>query len=107
MNILVVNKKWKIIVRSDKVHDSRYPDCHAIAIMDDRKIHVRKSSLNETTVIHELIHAYCYELSFHELQLDDDQVEEFYAELFAKYGKQILQDAKRAVDGIKNKNEKA
>lgn len=101
MIVKVVNKKWKIIVRTDKSHDAKFEKCHAIAIMEDRKIHVRKSSLDVITVIHELIHAYCHELSFHELQLDDDQVEEFYAELFAKYGKTIIQDAERLIRAYK------
>lgn len=101
MNIHVVNKKWKIIVRTDKVHNERFPDCHAMAILDDRRIHIRRSSLNVITVLHELIHAYQYELSYYELQLDEEQQEEFFAELFAKYGKIMIQDAERLVSQYK------
>lgn len=97
MKILVLKHKWKIIVRSDIAHNRRFPETHAMAIIDDRKIHVRKSSLNEVTIIHELIHAYQHELSFWELQLDEDQVEEWFAELFAKYGNEIKEDTKKII----------
>lgn len=94
ISINVVNKKWRILVRSDKGHEKLFPNTHGIAIQEERKIHIRKSSLNLVTLIHELIHAYQFELSFYELELDDDQVEEWFAELFAKYGDDILRDAK-------------
>jgi hypothetical protein len=97
MMIKVLHRRWKIVVRSDKVHESKFPQTHAVAVLEDRKIHVRKSSLTSETIIHELIHAYQYELSYTELQLDDDQTEEWFAELFCKYGKHIIQTAESVV----------
>jgi len=94
VKIKVLNRSWSIVLRSDKAHERRFPDCHAVAILDDRKIHVRRSSLNITTISHELIHAYQHELSFFELELDDEQTSEWFAELFAKYGEQIIKDAR-------------
>ena len=96
-SVSVLSKKWKVIVRSDRLHERHFPETHGIAILDDREIHVRRSSLAPETLIHELVHAYQYELSFYELQLDDDQVEEWFAELLAKYGETILRDAKSIV----------
>lgn len=97
MKIQVINKKWKVIVRSDKVHDKKFPETHAIAILEDRKIHVRRSSFNKITLLHELLHAYKSELSFYELELDDDQTDEWHCELWAKYGEQMLQDVKQTL----------
>jgi hypothetical protein len=97
MKILVLKHKWKIVVRSDKAHNRRYPETHAIAVLDDRKIHVRRSSLDKVSIIHELIHAYQHELSFWELMLDEDQIDEWFAELFAKYGEQIISDANKII----------
>lgn len=97
IKIDVLTKKWGICIRSDKAFNKKFPDCHAIALLEDRRIFVRKSSVNIETILHELVHAYQYELSFHELQLDDDQVEEWYAELFAKYGETMLKHAKSIV----------
>lgn len=93
MLVNLLHKKWRIYVRSDKVHESKFPETHAVAILEDRKIYIRKSSLNMETVTHELVHALVHELSFTELQLDDDQVEEFFCELFAKYGRNLIQIA--------------
>jgi hypothetical protein len=101
MNIHVVNKKWKIIVRTDKVHNERYPNTHAVAILEDRRIHIRRSSVDVVTILHELVHAYKHELSFYELELDDDQIDEWHCELWAKHGKIMLQDAERLVSQYK------
>lgn len=101
MKILVVNKYWKIIVRTDKTHNARFPGCHAITVMDDRKIHVRRSSLNKVTILHELTHAYESELSLIELSLDEDQLSEWYAELLGKYGETMIDDAKAIIARFK------
>lgn len=92
--VKVLGKTWIVQVRSEKSLQKEYPDCHAIALLEERKILVRRTSLNETVLIHELIHSYSHTLSFVELELDDDQLEEAYCELFAKYGEQIIKDAK-------------
>lgn len=97
MKVTVVNKKWSIIVRTDRWHNKHFPKTHAVAILEDRKIYVRRSSLNVVTIIHELIHAYESELSFYELELDENQVSEWFAELFAKYGERIIEDAASVV----------
>lgn len=101
MRVKVVNKRWKMIVRSDAAHDKRFPDCHAISILEDKKIHIRRSSLNKITIMHELLHAYKSELSFYELELDDDQTDEWHCELWAKYGETIIQDAKSVMEYFK------
>ena len=90
MKATIVNKEWDLIVYADSTFRKKFKNCHGIAMLDDKKIYIRKSSLNEETIIHELIHAYQTELSFYELQLDEDQTEEWFAELFAKYGRTIL-----------------
>lgn len=101
MLVHLLHKKWRIVVRSDKVHEEKFPETHAVAILEDRKIYVRRSSLTVETIAHELVHAMVYELSFTELQLDDDQVEEFYCELFAKYGRNLIQISESVVKHYK------
>lgn len=92
--IKVLGKTWSVVLLSEKLHGKRYGDCHAIAFLESRKIYVRPSSLNIQTLSHELIHSYQFELSYWELELDDEQVSEWFAELFCRYGDQILKDAK-------------
>lgn len=69
-----------------------------MAILEDRKIHIRRSSFNKVTLLHELLHAYKSELSFYELELDDDQTDEWHCELWAKYGDQMLADVKQCLE---------
>lgn len=104
MNIFILNTKWKIVVRTDKAHDSRFPNSHGITVWEDRKIHIRQSSLDKVTLLHEMLHAYKFVLSYYELELDEDQVDEFHCELWAKYGEQMLIDADRILE--KNKKKK-
>lgn len=102
MVVKVLNKKWKIIVRSDKVHNEQHPNSHAVAVLEDRRIFVRRSSLDVETIRHEIVHAYTHELSLVEIGLDtEEQFEEFFAELFAKYGEIIVKDARRVVTYFK------
>lgn len=93
----VLGKKWIVQVKSEKWLQKNYPDCHAIALLDERKIYVRKTSLNVPTIGHELTHAWLSELSYYELELDDGQIEEFFCELVAKYSEQIIKDAKQLI----------
>lgn len=102
MRINILHKKWSIKVRSDKTHNARFPRSHAVAILDDREIYIRRSSLNYETIAHELTHAYAHELSFTELGLDlEDQVEEFFCELNGKYGRIINQTAENILKHYK------
>lgn len=103
MQFFVLNKKWKMVVRTDKAHDLRFPNSHGVAVFEDKKIHIRKSSLDMVTILHEMLHAYKFELSFYELELDDDQVDEFHCELWAKHGEQMMDDAKRIIEKYKRK----
>lgn len=98
--IKVLGKTWLVIVRSEKWLQKKYPDCHAIALLNDRKIIVRRTSLNVPTIAHEITHAWLAEMSYYELELDDDQVEEFFCELVGKYSEQIIKDAKELVQKL-------
>jgi hypothetical protein len=106
MKIRVVASWWTIEIHSDKdfanLFFKEYGRCHAVTIIEDKKIHVRVRSLNKISLIHELVHAYQEEMSFWELQLDDDQVEEFFCELWAKYGEKISANVRRFFKAIKS-----
>jgi len=52
------------------------------------------------TIAHEITHAWLAEMSYYELELDDDQVEEFFCELVGKYSEQIIKDAKELVQKL-------
>lgn len=83
-----------MLVRSDRVHKKRFKKCHAISHLNERIIHIRKSSLDILTITHEIVHALQWELSFYELDLTRDQTTEWFCELISKHGEQINRDAK-------------
>ena len=99
--INLLGKNWDIFVRSDRVHNKKFKKCHAIAHLNARKIHFRKSSFDIITITHEIVHCYQWELSFYELSLDRDQTTEWFCELFAKHGEQIIKDSHRLLSLIK------
>ena len=92
--VKVLGKTWIVQVRSEKSLQKEHPDCHAVGLLDVRKILVRRTSLNYIVIAHELTHAWLSEMSYYELDLDDRQIEEFFCELVAKYSEQIIKDAK-------------
>lgn len=94
----LLGKNWRVIVRSDRVHKKQFKKCHAITICHEHTIYIRKSSLDITTLTHEIVHAYEWALSFYELDLTKEQIQEWYCELIAKYGEQIHKDSRRIFD---------
>lgn len=68
-------------------------ETYGITECDDKAIYLTPSRLKMETVVHELIHAYLWELCAKTADLEDDQLEEVMAEMFSKYGKQILRRA--------------
>jgi len=90
-NFKVLNKNWKVKRYSDKVYFSRFgSDSHGQSDQEAREISIRESSLNKETILHELVHAYEMELGLVELELDEDQMVEFFCELFARHGEDIV-----------------
>jgi len=99
MKVFIMGKRWKITVYNDKTYNKKIGEGSAgISILEDRKIYIKRSHLNKDTVAHELVHGYCHELSYVELSLDDDQVEEFWCELIAKHSEKINKDARKIVE---------
>jgi hypothetical protein len=99
MKVFVLGKKWTVKVLGPVAYERRLGGgSHGISFMEDREIFVRRSPVMKETLIHELVHAYANELSLVELNLDlDDQIEEFFCELFAKYGEEILSHTKKVL----------
>lgn len=102
MVIKILNKKWKIKVLSHKKYCSTIGsdsagECH----IDIKTIFIHKKNLDITTIVHEMVHAYCSELGIVEMQLDDDQLEEAYAELLARHHEEIIADSKKILKYFK------
>lgn len=62
----------------------------AITRFHNRKIDLSPKGYDKETVIHELVHAYLYEMCSGSCSLSDKNLEELFCELLAKRGHEIL-----------------
>lgn len=89
-----MDHSWTILVMPEKRYiKEEGTNSVAITYSDIRQIKFIAEKFDRTTIIHELCHAYASQLNLVELDLDDDQVEEFFCEMFGKYGEQIIAKA--------------
>jgi hypothetical protein len=93
IKFLVLGKEWTLrVLKKKRYKKKRGSDSVAITIMVKRRIDVHENGCSTETIVHELVHAYTYELciaSCSEITADDS--EEFYAELVSKYGRELLE----------------
>ena len=95
MIIKILNKKWKVKVLNPTkyvrtIGEGSAAECH----FEVKTIFIHQDSVDMKTIVHEVTHAYCSELGLVELQLDEDQIEEFFCELFARHHDEIVTLAK-------------
>lgn len=91
--ITVFGKVWKVIVLPRKQLNQMpgwKPRDHGETDPDTREIHLCLESLNEELVIHELVHVYYDSICTGSANINQDDFEEISAEMFAKYGKDII-----------------
>lgn len=87
----ITGKKWTMRLLSKKQYRKKYGrDSVAITNIDKRRIDVSHKGVDKETFVHELVHAYLGEFCTHSADLDDENLEEIFAELMAKRGDEIL-----------------
>ena len=105
----VLGKKWKLRILSSSRYNRKHGlDSLAITVMYKRRIDVHALGVDLETLIHELVHAYLYEMCFkstNDVSVED--LEEVFAELMAKRGREILDLGDKLLTSLKNNyNEK-
>ncbi len=101
MKITILNKKWSVRAYRLKTYQKHCGhDSVALCETDLKRITFILDGLTLETVIHELVHAYTSEMAFVELDLDDDQTEEFFSELFSRHGQLMLMQAKEIFEAM-------
>lgn len=99
----ILGRKWKISVCSEQeysVEDA--PDTVACTNIDTRCIKIlEQQNVIFTTIIHELVHAYLAELCIRSTDLDNDNLEEIFAELFANRGEEMIKTGKKLLKKLK------
>lgn len=96
MIIKILNKKWKIKVLNPTkyrktIGEGSAAECHT----EIKTIFIHQDSMDLKTIRHELGHAFCSELGMVELQLDEDQMEEFFCELLARHFDDVKEISER------------
>lgn len=87
----IAGKKWVMRLLTKKQYRKKYGrDSVAITNIDKRRIDVSHRGVDKETFVHELVHAYLGEFCTHSADLDDENLEEIFAELMAKRGEEIL-----------------
>lgn len=92
LNFEVLGKAWTLRVLSEKYFKKKNGGgACAVTKVHKRRIELRPKFLDLETVLHELTHAYKYEMCLHStVSMQEDDWEEFVCELVAKRGREIL-----------------
>lgn len=88
----ILSKKWKLRVLNKKDYGKKNgKDSLAVTKVHRRRIDLSPKGSDLETIIHELTHAYLYEMCLHSThEISGDDLEEIFAEMMAKRGKELL-----------------
>lgn len=88
----IMGKSWLLRSLSHKQYHSKKYRRGSVAItrLHKRRIDLSPQGRDKETIVHELVHAYMTELCIHSMTPSPDDVEEFFCELMAKYGRKLL-----------------
>lgn len=88
----ILGKDWTLkLVKSKKYKKKHGSDSLAITLGWKREIAMHPKGADLETLTHELFHAYCREMCLGSTnEISQDDLEEIYAELLAKRGREIL-----------------
>lgn len=96
INFEILGKKWTLrLLKRKRYFEKHGADSIALTKVHKRRIDLAPSGTDLETIIHELVHAYLTEICTHTANLDDEQLEEIFAELMAKRGREMLDLADR------------
>lgn len=98
----VIGKPWTLRVLTQKQYDKKKAREGSVAItyIHKRRIDLSLLGYDKESITHELVHSYLSEMCVHSAELDADAIEEFFAELMAKRGQEILDLAEDLSDKI-------
>lgn len=88
----ILGREWTAAVLPDKAYQKKHrqSDSWGITDGDKREIDILPKGLVRVTMIHELVHAYMFEMAMSSVDFDNDNLEEVFAELMAHRGEEIL-----------------
>lgn len=87
----ILSKPWTLRVLPKSKYKKKHGiDSIGITDANKRRIDISPFGTDKETIIHELVHAYFAELCLHSTDLDNDNLEEVFAELLSKRGLELL-----------------
>lgn len=87
----ILGKRWTLrVLKRRKYARKNGKDSVALTYMARRRIDLSPFGTDYETIVHELVHCYLTELCASSADLDVEELEEVYAELMAKFGRQLL-----------------
>lgn len=99
----VLGKNWRAVMLTKKQYKRKKARANSTAITfcHKRRIDFQPSGFDRETMLHELVHSYMYEMCIYSTQeLSSSDLEEVFAELFAKRGEEMLALADKLVLGF-------
>lgn len=97
-SLTILDRKWKIYYVTEKGYRGPGPQgSKAVTNTETRCIYFNCEALlrNDQVAVHELVHAYSFELLGHDHAFENSREgEEFFCNLFERRGSQILEQAK-------------
>lgn len=98
----ILGKEWTLrVLKKKKYRRANGINSVAITHTTKRRIDLGPGGMDLETVIHELVHAYLTEICTKSADLEDEQLEEIFAELMAKRGREMLDIADKLYGEIK------
>jgi len=99
----VIGKTWTLRCLDEKQYNKKEIRANSVAItyVHKRRIDLSPLGTDKESIIHELVHAYLSEMCIYSSELDADAMEEFFAELMAKRGQEILDLASDLAEKVK------
>ncbi len=103
LRFAVIGKAWKIrsLTTAQYIKKKVRNNSVAITYFHKRRIDLSPEGSDHESIVHELVHAYLYEMCTHSADLTTDAQEEIFCELLAKRGLEILTLADTLVARIK------
>lgn len=87
----VLRQPWTLRLLDNAAYKKKNGrDSVAITKMHKRRIDLSPRGFDLETIVHELLHAYSHELCVSSMDVEKENLEEFYAELMAKRGYELL-----------------
>jgi hypothetical protein len=100
----VMGQKWEMHAMRDDdfAHHTGIKSAAGVTLGSTRDIVINLDHVDRYTMVHELVHAYVFEMCVDSNAITNEAMEEVMAEMFARHGKQIFKQAGEASEALRD-----